>query len=223
MAFLLLVLALPAAWWFLWVPHARPSLRTGEAYGVDVSSHQGAINWRQVSDDGIAFAYIKASEGGDFTDVRFRDNWAQAASAGLARGAYHFFTLCRSGREQAEHFLRTAPPQADALPAAVDLELAGNCRDRPQPAHVYAELDTFLTLVEDAWGRPALLYVGDDWEDRYPVLQRSARPRWLVSFFGRPDPTWSVWQLHGFARVDGVHGGVDLDVARLADLGQRRP
>ena len=81
-----------------------------------------------------------------------------------------------------------------------------------------AELDTFLTAVERSSGHQTVLYVGEDWEDRYPVLDRSARPAWLVSFLGRPDGSWTVWQVSWRARVDGVRGSVDLDVGRLGDL-----
>ncbi|MCW2777331.1 MAG: hypothetical protein JWN17_1056 [Frankiales bacterium] len=199
-------------------PHARAPLRAGESYGIDVSNHQGRIDWDRVADDRTAFAYVKASEGGDFADKRFDDNWAGADDAGLRRGAYHFFTLCRHGAEQAANFLRAAPPDDDALPPAVDLELAGNCTTRPGRAAVLAELDAFLGRIEQAWGRRALLYVGRDWEQTYPVLGRSDRPRWLVSYPERPAQGWTVWQLHGHARVHGVTGPVDLDVARLADL-----
>jgi lysozyme len=207
-----------AAWWLLWVPHVRPALQEGEVYGIDVSNHQAEIRWDAVAQDDIEFAYIKASEGGDFVDARFRHNWAEAGRVGLERGAYHFFTLCRPGREQAANFLRTARPDPQALPPAVDLELAGNCSARPAEGEVYQELEEFLDLVESAWDKPVLLYVGKDWEGRYPVLDRSDRPRWLVSFLGRPSHDWTVWQLHGFARVDGVEGGVDLDVGRLDEL-----
>jgi len=218
---LVLLLAASTAWWFLWFPHERPSLRSGEGYGIDVSNHQGRIDWPAVASDDIAFAYIKASEGGDHTDARFRQNWAGAEEAGVRRGAYHFFTLCRPGAEQAEHFLRTAPPVGSALPPAVDLELVGNCSQRPEREAVYAELDAFLAAVEAAWGRQVLLYVGEDWEGRYPVLDRSERPRWLVSFLGRPDPRWAVWQFHWWGRVDGVRGDVDVDVGRLTVLTAR--
>jgi lysozyme len=212
------VIASSAAWWFFWVPNVRPSLHAGEVYGIDVSNHQGEINWDAVASDDIDFAYIKSTEGGDFTDLRFETNWAEAARVGLDRGAYHFFTLCRPGKEQAAHFLRVAPPDEAALPPAIDLELAGNCAGRPDLRDAYRQLEDFLTMVEEAWDRPVLLYVGDDWEARYPVLNRSDRPRWLVSFFGRPARDWTVWQLHGFAKVDGIDGSVDLDVGRLDNL-----
>ena len=82
-----------AAWWFWWVPSWRPPLEDGERYGIDVSAHQRAIDWQAVAADGIEFAYVKATEGGDFTDRRFADNWAAADAAGLDRGAYHFLLL----------------------------------------------------------------------------------------------------------------------------------
>ncbi len=218
---LAVLVVLPAIWWYGWAAHWRPGLAATESYGIDVSHHQGRIDWRRVAADNIDFAYIKATEGVDFTDRRFAENWREADRAGVRRGAYHFFTLCGSGAEQAAHFVRTAPPEARALPPAVDLELAGNCKDRPSRTKVYAELDSFLAAVEGAWSRPMLLYVGSDWERRYPVVGREERPLWLLSLLGRPDERWAIWQVHGFARVDGVRGRVDLDVGRLSAVSGR--
>ncbi len=211
----LLVAALAGAFWFLFVPNWRPPLRDGERYGVDVSNHQGAIHWQAVADDKIAFAYIKATEGGDFTDARFETNWRGAGEAGVDRGAYHFFTLCRPGREQARHFLAVAPPDPAALAPAVDLEIAGNCTRRPNPARADAEVRAFLTIVEEAWGRQVVVYVRDDWESRYPARDELARPLWHFRFLRRPNVDgWVIWQIHGFAHVDGISGGVDLNIMR---------
>ncbi len=212
-----LVLVVAAASWFWWVPNWRPPLRAGERYGIDVSSHQGPIDWEPVAADGIEFAYVKATEGGDFVDERFTANWEGAASAGLDRGAYHFFTLCTPGDVQARHFLGVAPPEPDALPPAVDLELAGNCSARPPERAVDAELTRFLLLVETAWEREVVLYVGNDFEEAYPGREELGRPLWLRRFLLRPSEDWWIWQLHGRAVVDGVEGGVDLDVMRPLD------
>ena len=51
--------------WWAWVPRYRPALRPQESFGVDVSNHQGSIDWPAVRSDGIDFAVIKATEGGD--------------------------------------------------------------------------------------------------------------------------------------------------------------
>jgi len=160
-------------------------------------------------------AYVKASEGGDFVDRRFGENWRAAGEAGLDRGAYHFFSLCTPGLVQARNFLAVASPDPVALAPAVDLELAGNCGERPDAAVVHTELDAFLRQVEDAWRTEVVLYVGDDFEARYGVRRGVVRPLWHRRFLLRPDvDDWQIWQVHGYAHVDGVSGRVDLDLRR---------
>ena len=207
--------AVGAAVWFWLFPHHRPRLEPGEAYGVDVSNHQGAIDWPAVAADAIGFAYIKATEGGDFVDKRFEENWQEAGDAGVRRGAYHFFTLCRPGADQARNFLRTVDLADADLPPALDLELGGNCRARPPVEEVNAEIDAFVELVEGETGREVVLYVLGNWEDRYPLPQAKAdRPRWVRRIALRPGGTWALWQYSGVARVDGIQGPVDLNVMR---------
>jgi lysozyme len=209
------LVAVSALWWFWWVPTWRPPLRANETYGIDVSAHQGDIDWDLVASDDIDFAYAKASEGGDLVDERYVENAEGAREAGLRVGAYHFYTLCTSPDPQAANFLDVAPPDPDMLPPAVDLELAGNCSERPAPERVDAELNRFLGIVEEAWGRHVLLYVGDDWNELYHSRERFDRPLWERRFLLRPDEErWAIWQLHGYARVEGIEGGVDLDVMR---------
>ena len=202
---------------WLWLfPHYRPGLEAGEVYGVDVSNHQGSIDWRVVAADDVRFAYVKATEGGDFVDKRFEENWRQAGAAGIERGAYHFFTLCRPGEQQARNFLRTTNAvAAGELPPALDLELGGNCRARPTAEQVNAEIDAFVGLVEQETRQEVTLYVLGNWEDRYPLTPAmSARPRWVRRIALRPGGDWTIWQFSGEARVDGVRGPVDLNVMR---------
>ena len=213
----LLLIVLIALGWYVWFPSFRPGLRPGEQYGIDVSHHQGRIEWQRVARDGISFAYIKATEGGDFVDRRFLHNWTAAEQAGMARGAYHFFTLCTPGEVQARNFLRTVPPTPKSMAPAVDLELKGNCRARPDPAAVKQELARFLNLVESETRKTMVLYVGDDFEDRYPIRSSMGRPLWHRRVLRRPDVDgWIIWQVHGYARVDGIQGRVDLNVMRPA-------
>jgi lysozyme len=214
------VVALVAALltWFAWLPNHRLPLQAGERLGVDVSHHQGRIDWSRAAADGVSFAYIKATEGGDFTDPLFRENWKGAAEAGVARGAYHFFTLCTPARLQAEHFLRTLPPDPEMLPPAVDLETAGNCSARPDSESVERGLTEFVAMVESATGMPAVLYVNHRLADRLAaddVLPNAAR--WTRSLFLRPNEArWAMWQVSGMARIDGIDAPVDLDVMSAA-------
>jgi lysozyme len=200
--------------WFVWLPQYRPPLQPGETYGIDVSHHQGSIDWRRVAGDDISFAYIKATEGGDFVDSRFQQNWSGAAEAGLARGGYHFFTFCTSGVTQATNFLSQVPQDATALAPAVDIELAGNCSRRPSPTELREELAGFIDLVEARTGRRVVVYVSDDAEKLYGVRSWIDRPVWELRFLRRPAGAWFMWQVMGFADVQGIEGNVDLDVIR---------
>lgn len=214
-----LAVVVAAAGWFFWLPAWRPALKVGERYGIDVSAHQGQIDWAAVAHDDVEFAYLKATEGDDFTDRRFGVNWIGAERAGLQRGAYHFFSLCSSGQAQARNFLSVAAPDPDALPPAVDLELAGNCRSRPQPVALRRELQVFVTAVEAGWTRQVLLYVGDDFEAKYRLRDHIDRSLWGQGFLRRPSGNdWALWQASGFSRVAGISGRVDLDVARPRGL-----
>lgn len=201
--------------WYVWLPNHRPDLEAGERYGVDVSNHQGEIDWERVANDGMEFAYIKATEGGDFVDASFERNWAGAEAAGLDRGAYHFFTLCRPGAEQAANFLGVVPLDPEALPPTIDLELAGNCADRPERASVKREVAAFLEVIEDATGQSVVLYIGDDFEGHYRMRDQLDRPIWHRRILTRPDVDgWWIWQVHSHATIDGIDGGTDLNVMR---------
>jgi lysozyme len=207
--------ALAAVGWFGYLPEYRPALKPGETYGVDISAHQRRIDWVRVAGDHVTFAYIKATEGADFVDARFGANWSGADSAGVRRGAYHFFTLCASGAKQAANFLRTVPRDASALPSALDLELSGNCHERPPTAEVAANLATYLGRVRAATKQQPLLYVGDDFADRYGSALPDDDQLWVRRLFRRPsNPHWRIWQVSSFAHVHGIKGHVDLDVAR---------
>ncbi len=195
--------------WPTWPDRDRFPLR-----GLDVSHHQGPIRWREVVADDVAFVYLKASEGGDWTDPRFAEHWRRTGRLGLPRGAYHFFTFCAPGLAQAEHFLRVAPPEADSLPPAVDVELGGNCGRRPSPAELGRELGAFLARVTAAHGRAPLVYVTPELLELHPWVRRMAGDRlWLRSLWSEPKPPFALWQYHCRARVAGIDGPVDLNVA----------
>lgn len=185
--------------------------------GVDVSRHQGTIDWTALKSDGIAFAYIKATEGGDFRDPKFAENWREAGRAGFARGAYHFFTLCRKGGEQARQFISVVPKSQGALPPAVDLEFGGNCAKRPSRAALQIELAKFLKTVEAHYKVKPILYTTRAFHDAYLRSAFRSYGIWARSIYLEPDfrqKSWVIWQFHERARKPGIKGPVDLNVFR---------
>lgn len=116
-------IAAAAGLWMIGVLHApAPDASRYPVRGIDVSHHQGLITWGRLPRQGVRFAYIKASEGGDLRDPMFRAAARQAHEAGLAVGAYHYFTLCRPGAVQAANFIDAIAEAPTDLPPAVDLE-----------------------------------------------------------------------------------------------------
>jgi lysozyme len=191
--------------------------------GVDVSHHQGKIDWQRVAADDVTFAIIKATEGGDHVDDTFATNLREARAAGLAVGAYHFFTFCRPGADQAKNFISAVPSGEQLLPPVVDIEFHGNCPRRPSPAELNAELVAFLAPVEAAFGKPAIIYITDEAAPAYSA-HIAVRERWLRSLAMPPkEEDWVYWQYLDTGRVDGIDGDVDLNVlkggpARLSEL-----
>ena len=184
--------------------------------GIDVSHHQGAIGWRRVRQAGVDFAYLKASEGGDFRDGSFAVNAQAAARVGLPTGAYHFFTLCRPGDEQARNFLAATAVAHLRLRPAIDLEFAGNCAQRPSKAVFNHELAVFIRDVRKGSGREPILYVTPEFHTAYLAISPfQRRTLWIRDLFGRLDAPWHarvmLWQYAARARVDGIGGPVDMN------------
>ena len=86
-----------------------------EIHGIDISHHQGHIDWEELKDNGmidwerlrnamikkapVRFVFIKSTEGSNLIDENFKDNFYQAREYGFIRGAYHFYSTKSSARE----------------------------------------------------------------------------------------------------------------------------
>ncbi len=223
-AALVSVFGLLHGWWHV----NRPKAARFSVRGVDVSRHQGDIRWAVVArEGGTAFAYLKATEGGDWTDPRFSENWREAKRAGLLVGSYHFFTFCRPALDQAEHFLATVPHDPEALPPAVDVEYAGNCHEVPPPEIVRHELMAWLDAVEDAIGKVPVIYVTAEAHKDFLQGAPLKNPLWIRSLLGEPKVQWLFWQYEARGTVKGIDGLVDLNVfigdpAALGELASGR-
>jgi lysozyme len=187
-------------------------------HGIDVSRWNGDIDWQAVRAAGVRFAWIKATEGGDHLDPKFRENWANAKAAGVPRGAYHFVWWCRPGHEQVEWFKRNVPREADALPPVLDVEFQPKSRNCPKKIvreEALAKMRLMLREMELHYGRKPVIYVTvdfyaaimhpDEFKD-YPVWVRSTKYEPSVHYPGR---VWTFWQYQSDARIPGIRGKTD--------------
>lgn len=199
---------------YLWFN--MPSFRRYPIQGLDVSAHQGQIDWPRVAAEPWSFVYIKATEGGDFKDPAFMRNWQQSRNAGMARGAYHFFTFCRSGADQAQNFIQSVPQEPLTLPPVVDLEFGGNCSKRPKGPELISEVQTFLETLERHYGQRPVVYVTDTFAKTYLAQgQLAAYPLWYRDILREPADIvgrdWLLWQFSNRQRVAGITGFVDVN------------
>ncbi|UPT75382.1 MAG: hypothetical protein M0D55_06750 [Elusimicrobiota bacterium] len=184
--------------------------------GVDVSFYQGDIQWEKVAASGIAFAFIKATQNVDHVDAKFARNWEAAGAAGLARGAYHFYSLCKDGGAQAANFIARVPRDPRALAEIVDVELSGDCARAPSKEEFLAQFAVFVARLEAAYGRLPMIYTNKQVYERYLKEVAGRHKIWIADPHGAapetpPGLAWTFWQYSFRGRVDGIEGDVDLN------------
>lgn len=181
--------------------------------GIDVSSHNGEIDFRRVAADSITFVYIKASEGADFRDSRFSANCDSAGQAGLKVGAYHFFRKNGNGTLQARNFLNAVAGRMLDLPLAIDVEDWGN-EDAESEAVVRRNLQEMIQVLENQ-GSKIIIYTNKDGHRSYVSDDFSHIDLWLCTF-KHPrkvnEYDWTILQYSHWGNVDGIRGDVDLNV-----------
>lgn len=185
--------------------------------GIDISRYQGPVDWASVRGAGTQFAFIKATEGGDHLDERFRENWEGAAAAGVPRGAYHFVFWCRSAREQMDWFKRNVPADPSALPPVLDVEWNGHSVKCPRTlpkAEALAMIRTMLTEMEAYTGKRPIIYTDITFHKDVLEGELPDYPHWVRSTAAEPEQRfanrqWMLWQFTSTGRVPGVRGDVD--------------
>jgi len=200
--------------------HAYPATRSAEfsVHGVDVSKYQGDIDWQAVKESGVAFAFIKATEGGDALDSKFQRNWAAAKAAGIPRGAYHFVYWCRPPHEETGFFKSVVPAESDALPPVLDVEAtptSRTCKRTLYRDEVLRDMRAMLEDLERHYGKKPIIYSSVDFYQAilhsgalsdYPIWVRSTKYHPAVRY---GDRKWTFWQYRSDGRVPGISVAVD--------------
>jgi lysozyme len=186
-------------------------------HGIDVSKYQGQIDWHAVRHSGVAFVFMKATEGGDHLDSRFFENWEGARRAGIPRGAYHFVWWCRPPTEQMDWFVRHVPNDPDALPPVLDVEwnpYSKNCQRRVPRAEALAWMRYMLQAMERTYGKRPIIYADINFHKDVMVGEFNDYPVWVRSVRAYParryeNRRWTFWQYTEKGTVPGITGPVD--------------
>jgi len=204
---------------------------SGDTYGIDISNHQGEIDWKQVSkwkNRDISFVYIKATEGATFIDKRYEANITEAKSNGLLVGSYHYFRTTSSVKEQFENFIKTVDKDKQDLIPLIDVEEKKNWDNQT----FHKNFKEFLKMVEDYFGQKPMIYTVNSFYNSN--LSGNYTPyHFLIGRYGKNAPnmrdksSWTIWQFSETGRVEGIPKPVDIDMLNarysLQDILLKKP
>jgi len=186
-------------------------------HGIDVSSYQGYIYWPAVAemkdqDVQIQFAFIKATEGLFNVDKQFKRNWQKAKEAHITRGAYHYFLATKSGRIQAENFIKTVKLQPGDLPPVLDVEeLYGVPIDSMR-----SRVQVWLQTVQKVYVVKPIIYTNVSFYQNFLANGFDDYPLWVAHYFVKKEPGinegWFFWQHNAAGKVNGIRTRVDFNV-----------
>ncbi|MFT3893872.1 MAG: GH25 family lysozyme [Anaerolineales bacterium] len=196
--------------------------------GIDVSYWDAGIDWPKVRATGQRFVFVKATEGNTYQDPTYDDNWFGAKSAGLLRGAYHFFHCNIDPKKQADNFINYVKSFNDngELPPVLDLETHDNVKKEK----IIPAVKTCLDLIEAAFGKKPIIYSGYFFLQDYlseagggPPMWAKDYPLWIAQYPNQYTPgmspllprgwfKWTIWQYSEKGVVNGINADVDMDL-----------
>lgn len=188
--------------------------------GVDISHYQALSNWEQMKESGIAFCFLKCTEGLQLRDSKFAMFSADCQKYGIPHGAYHFFHPANDPILQAKFFLNTVGVEGGTLPMVMDWETKGST-----VAHDDSVALQFLEYVQTATGKTPMIYGSPAFLNERTLSPAFAKyPLWVAHYgvshptVPRPWTTWTYWQFSGSAKIPGVIGNCDENYFSLVEL-----
>ena len=191
--------------------------------GVDVSAHQGEIDWTAVKESGIDFAIIRLGYRGYGSGKLVEDEYAVknlegAREAGLKVGAY-FFSQALSIRETDEeiaYMLKILDGFQLDMPIILDWEIPTNdARTIYMDARTLTDIQLhFCGQMRDRGFQPMIYFNWHQSEKLYYLSELEEYPFWLALYQDRMTYPWKVemWQWTANGKVPGINGPVDINV-----------
>ena len=194
------------------------------AHVIDVSKHQGVVDWQAVADAGVEYAMIRVGfrgygSGALVTDDYFEDNIRGALKAGIKVGVY-FYTQAidaDEGREEAEFVIDAISPYKIELPVAIDVERPDDstARGNQITREVRTEaVKTFCECIEEAGYEPMIYGGTNTFAEMLDIKEVYMYPVWYAfynNYMYYPYPV-RMWQYSTDGAVPGIKVNVDMNV-----------
>ena len=187
-------------------------------YGIDVSKHQGKINWEKVNNSGVDYAIIRCGYGQDQynQDDEYWDINAKACEQyGIPYGTYlySYADTVEKAASEAKHVLRLVEGYDLSYPIYYDLE-ESSVRSKLNKSQIADIAETFCSIIEEA-GYEAAIYSSKDWFENYLTDSRFNQwDRWVAQYNTQCTyrGEYTMWQCSSKGYVDGIDGYADLNI-----------
>lgn len=184
--------------------------------GIDVSEHQGVIDWKAVSKGSVDFAIIRAgyawNDTNDHTDKYFKQNVDQAKKHNIPIGAYHYSyaTTVEEAEKEAAFFLSLVDGIQFDYPLYYDIE--DECQDDLSQKELTDIVIAFLEEVKKA-GYYVGLYTNPSHIEQLDMERLKEYDLWIANYNVQNiyEGPFGMWQYTCFGKVHGIEGDVDLN------------
>lgn len=178
--------------------------------GIDVSNHNGNINFNKVKVEGIECVYIKATEGTTYRDNYLDTNYSNAHYAGLKTGFYHFLVGTSSPETQATNFYNAIKDKSSELIPMLDIETSFN--------GLMDYVLRFIAKFKEISGMNIGVYTYTGFMDNLDN-RLASYPLWEANYNNAPWslPSNNIWsnrvghQYTEKGKVNGINTNVDLN------------
>lgn len=189
----------------------------GTIKGIDVSHWQGSINWKEVKNDGIEFAFIRIGRSSRVLDDRYRENIQQANAVGIPVGVY-YYSKAQSVNEailDAQFVIKNITGYKISYPVAIDIE--DPSQEHLSKSQLGAIAKAFCDEIRAA-GYTPMLYANENWcKDYIDMNQLKNVEKWIAryNYLCSADLQRDIWQCTSNGRVAGIAGNVDINFAYI--------
>lgn len=192
--------------------------------GIDVSKHNGTIDWAAVKNSGVSYVIIRCGYRGSTTgalieDPKFKSNIKGAQAAGLKVGIYFFTQAINEAEavEEASMVLQLIKPYAISYPVYLDVESSGGRADGISKDVRTAVCKAFCATIANS-GYTSGIYANKTWlNEKISPSALGGHKIWLAQYAAAPtyNGPYHMWQYSSKGSVSGISGRVDMNLSYL--------
>ena len=200
------------------------SLNMGTVMGIDISKHNGNIDWNAVKNSGVQYVILRCGYRGSASgvlveDQKFRSNIQGATAAGLKVGIYFFSQAVNEVEavEEASMTLSLIKNYKITYPVYIDVESANGRADGISKAARTSVINAFCQTIRNSGYTPGL-YANKNWlTEKINTGALGGCKIWLAQYVAAPTygGRYEMWQYSSRGSIAGIKGNVDLNVSYM--------